>query len=317
MDEPIQEASGHTPVLLKEIAELLVPALETVSAPVVVDATVGLGGHARVFLDRMDHGGRLVALDADPDAIERARAPLAEGPARVDLVHANFRELPEVLAALGIRHVHVILADLGVSSMQLAAAGRGFSFRGDGPLDMRMDPRLKTTAADLVNRLKEKELGDLLYYNAQEYAGRKIARRICENRREGRITTTGRLALVVSRAVGVEDPTSRKSKIHPATRTFLALRMAVNEEIANLKSLLAAAPSLLAPGGRIGVISFHSVEDKEVKTDFRARKSEGLYELVNKKPIIASMDERIANPRSRSAKLRVAVRLCEPGDALD
>jgi 16S rRNA (cytosine1402-N4)-methyltransferase len=227
----------------------------------------------------------------------------------MDLVQANFAELPEVLSSLGVAQVHAILADLGVSSTQLDIAERGFSFQHDGPLDMRMDPRLKTTAADLVNSLREKELGDVLFYNAQEFAGRKIAREICAGRRDGRITTTNRLARIVSRAVGVADPLSRKAKTHPATRTFLALRMEVNREIPNLKKLLADAPQLLAPGGRIGVISFHSVEDKEVKLDFRARKSEGTYELVTKKPITASTEERDINPRSRSAKLRVAMRL--------
>jgi 16S rRNA (cytosine1402-N4)-methyltransferase len=225
------------------------------------------------------------------------------------LTHANFAELPDVLSSLGLHQVNAILTDLGVSSTQLDIGERGFSFQHDGPLDMRMDPRLKTTAADLVNSLREKELGDVLFYNAQEFAGRKIAREICTARRESRITTTGRLARIVSRAVGVADPHSRKAKIHPATRTFLALRMEVNQEIPNLKKLLSDAPSLLVPGGRIGVISFHSVEDKEVKLDFRARKSEGTYELVTKKPITASTEERDINPRSRSAKLRVAMRL--------
>lgn len=300
--------TGHTPVLQAEVLELLGPALAG-DAPIVVDATVGLGGHSRLFLERLGPNGRLIGLDADPMALERAKTALCESAARVDLVHANFSELPAVLDSLGITKVNVILADLGVSSMQLGVAERGFSFQGDGPLDMRMDPRLTTTAADLVNRLKEKELGDLIYYNAQEFAARKVARRICEHRRDSRITNTARLAHIVAGAVGVSDPKSRKSRIHPATRTFLALRMAVNSEIPNLKALLAAAPDLLATGGRIGVISFHSVEDKEVKLDFRARKSEELYEVVTKKPMNATVEERDANPRSRSAKLRVAMRL--------
>lgn len=309
MDGPESEGDfvGHIPVLPAETVQLLGPALEGQS-PVVVDATIGLGGHARLFLNLLGNSGRLIGLDADPAALEQARLNLGDDP-RLRLFHANFAELPAVLESAGVSNVHVILADLGVSSMQLGTAERGFSFQREGPLDMRMDPRLKTTAADLVNRLKEKELGDLIFYNAQEFAARKVARRICEARRDARITTTERLAKVVASAVGVDDPTSRRSRIHPATRTFQALRMAVNNEIPNLKSFLQAAPRHLAPGGRIGVITFHSIEDKEVKVDFRDRRGEGLYELVNKKPIIASMDERDKNPRSRSAKLRVAVRL--------
>jgi 16S rRNA (cytosine1402-N4)-methyltransferase len=166
---------------------------------------------------------------------------------------------------------------------------------------------LTVTAADLVNRLREQELGDLLYFNAQETAGRWIARRICEARKNSRITTTKRLAEVVASAVGV-NPESRKSKIHPATRTFLALRMAVNEEVENLEALLEAAPRLLRPGGRFGVIAFHSVEDKPVKLDFRKRKVEGIYQILTKKPVVADDDERRSNPRSRSAKLRAVMR---------
>lgn len=296
---------AHIPVLPAEICDFLDPR----PGDIAVDATVGLGGHSELLADRIGQTGRLIGLDVDPKNLDIARDRLSSARSHVELIQANFAELPSVLDSLGIQQVDVILADLGVSSTQLDEGERGFSFQSDGPLDMRMDPRLEMTAADLVNRIKERDLGDLLFYNAQEFAGRKIARRICAERRDSRITTTGRLAAIVSRAVGVRNPTSRKSKIHPATRTFLALRMAVNEEIPNLKTLLTAAPRLLATGGRIGVISFHSVEDKEVKLDFRARKNEGAYELATKKPITASAEERRKNPRSRSAKLRVARRL--------
>ena len=298
------ETPGHTPVLVRAVGELLAVR----RGEVVVDATVGLGGHARLFAEALGPDGTLIGLDMDPANLELARRTLADVQPHVELIHANFAELPEALASVGVNSVDVLLADLGVSSTQLDEAQRGFSFQREGPLDMRMDPRGTVKAADLVNRLSEKELGDLLYYNAQEFAGRKIARRICEVRREGRITTTTRLAEVVAGAVGV-DPNSRKSKIHPATRTFLALRMAVNEETANLQALLEAAPSLMKPDGRVGVISFHSVEDKAVKTDFRRRKNEEIYRIATKKPVVADEDERRTNPRSRSAKLRVAVRL--------
>lgn len=299
MDEPI----GHTPVLTRVVGELLaVRPGETV-----VDATLGLAGHARLFADAIGETGTLVGLDADARSIEEAGPRLESAACRVELVQANFADLAEVLESLGLSRVDVLFADLGLNSSQLDEPERGFSFQSDGPLDMRMSSDLRETATDLVNRLKERELADLLYYNAQEFASRRIARWICNVRRDGRITTTARLSEVVCRAVGV-DPKSRRSKIHPATKTFLALRIAVNRESQCLSALLAAAPALLRPGGRIGVIAFHSGEDKPVKVDFRERKKEGVYEIVTKKPVIADAEERRSNPRSRSAKLRVAIR---------
>lgn len=298
------ESFGHQPVLMETVCELLAVA----PGETVVDATVGLGGHARRFAQALGPQGMLIGIDVDPANLERARMALAEAPCRVHLLHASFADMRAALETLGVRSVDVLFADLGVSSTQLDDPERGFSFMRDGPLDMRMDPRLEVTAADLVNRLKERELGDLLYFNAQETASRKIARKICEVRREGRITTTGQLARIIADALGV-DPTSRKSKIHPATRTFQALRMRVNDEMPALDAWLENAPGLLKPGGRIGVIAFHSVEDRPVKIDFRRRKVEKVYRILTKKPLIASPEERRDNPRSRSAKLRVAVRL--------
>jgi len=304
----VGESAGHTPVLPREVCELL----DVQAGDVVLDATVGLGGHASLFAQRLGEQGTLIGLDVDPANLASARQRLAEAPCRVELLQANFGELAGgLLESVGVSRVDVLLADLGVSSTQLDDPGRGFSFRRDGPLDMRMDARLTVTAAHLVNRLKERELGDLLFYNAQEMASRRIARRICRERREGRITTTGQLAAIVAHALGI-DPDSHRAKIHPATRTFLALRMAVNEEIPRLQELLSVAPDILKPGGRFGVIAFHSVEDKPVKTDFRKRKTEGIYRIVTKKPVVAGADERSVNPRSRSAKLRVVVRLEHP-----
>jgi 16S rRNA (cytosine1402-N4)-methyltransferase len=299
VDEPV----GHTPVLASVVRELLA----VKRGDIVLDGTVGLGGHARMLGEPLGPDGTLIGLDVDPANLRRAGEQLSDLPCRVELRRANFTEAGEVLESLAIEGVDVLFADLGVSSTQLDDPDRGFSFQRDGPLDMRLDRDQKETAADLVNRLKERELGDLLYYNAQEFASRRIAKRICEARRTRRITTTGRLAEVVASAVGV-DPTSRKSKIHPATRTFLALRMAVNDEIPRLLAFLESAPSMLVPGGRIGVITFHSGEDKPVKLDFRRRKNEGVYRIETKKPIVADAEERRVNPRSRSAKLRVAVR---------
>lgn len=300
------ERTGHVPVLPEAVDRLL----NVRSGDVVVDATVGLGGHARLLAARLGPDGTLIGLDVDPGNLEHAGRVLTDLSCRVELVQSNFTELPTVLESLGVPAIDVLLADLGVSSTQLDTATRGFSFQQDGPLDMRMDPNLTTTASDLVNRLKERELADLLYYNAQERASRRITRRICLKRRDERITTTGRLTRIVCDALGV-DPDARRSRIHPATRTFLALRMAVNHEIPCLQALLNAAPVLLKPGGRFGVIAFHSVEDKPVKIDFRTKKQAGVYRLLTPKPLVADAQERRHNPRSRSAKLRVAVRCPE------
>lgn len=305
-DQVASDPIGHVPVLPEQVDELI----DAREGETVVDATVGLGGHAALFAQAIGDKGTLVAVDVDPTNLERSRLRLAGCACRVECILANFEDLPDALRSVGIPQVDVIFADLGLSSVQLDDAERGFSFQRDGPLDMRIDPRLKESASDLINRVSDKELADILYFNAQEMRSRVIARRICRERREGRITTTGRLAGIVAKALRV-DPTSRRSKIHPATRTFLALRMAVNREIPALEALLSSAPALLRPGGRIGVIAFHSVEDKPVKLDFRQRKTDGIYRIVTKKPVVADEQERRENPRSRSAKLRVAVRLTD------
>ena len=302
----LEEPIGHIPVLTSAVRDLVAAA----PGETVVDATLGLGGHARLFADAIGEGGTLIGLDADERCLAMARPRLESAACRVELVHANFCDVGEVLESLGLDRVDVLFADLGLNSVQLDEAERGFSFQSDGPLDMRMSSDQRETAADLVNRLKERELADLFYNNAQEFGSRRIARQICDARRDGRITTTGRLADIIAKAVGV-DPASRKSKIHPATKAFLALRIAVNSEYQRLDSLLAAAPNLLRMGGRIGVIAFHSGEDKPVKVDFRERKKEGLYRIVTKKPVVADAEERRSNPRARSAKLRVAIRIEE------
>lgn len=293
----------HTPVLTEAVGELLAPGV----GQIVVDATVGLAGHAMMFTEWIGSAGTLIGLDVDAANLAVAERRLAGAPCKVLLVRRNFAELDEVLASAGLGGADVVFADLGVSSTQLDDPERGMSFQHDGPLDMRMDDRLTTTAADLVNALRENELADLIYINGQERFSRRIAKRICWARRDKRITTTGELVRVVCNALDV-DPTSRRSKIHPATRVFQALRIEVNRELDCLGTLLAKAPELLNPNGRIGVISFHSLEDGMVKRDFRARKSEGLYEIVTKRPVVADASERSANRRSRSAKLRVARR---------
>lgn len=306
MDRPFIE---HEPVLCDEVSTLLAPRL----GETVIDVTVGHGGHARLLVDAIGAQGRFIGLDVDPGNLERARSRLFTGSGsrpHIDLFRANFRELPAILAGLETDRADVIFADLGVSTDQLLDPSRGLTFTEDGPLDMRLDDRIPRTASDLVNAMTESELSDLIYYNSQERFSRRIARRICEGRRSGRIRTTQQLVRIVCSVVG-SSPKSRREKIHPATRTFLALRMAVNDEVGNLKALLEAAPRLLAPGGRLGVISFHSGEDRIVKQDFLDRKRAALYEIETKKPVRPSNDEMRRNPRSRSAKLRVARRIGE------
>lgn len=301
-DEPT-ESQAHVPVLPREVCAHLLA-----EAPgLIVDCTLGLGGHARLLLEA-DPSLRLLGLDVDEGNLATARDRLAPFAGRFEARKANFADLAEVLSEMGVGQVGGVLADLGVSSNQIADGARGLSFEVDGPLDMRLDATLPTTAADLVNSLPEGELADLLYLQSQERLSRKISKRICQARRQGRINSTVMLARLVASAVG-QDPDSRRSRIHPATRTFMALRMAVNREMPSLERLLRQVPECLRVGGRVAIISFHSGEDRIVKEDFRARFRAGLYELLTKKPVCADEDECAMNRRSRSAKLRVARRI--------
>lgn len=290
----------HVPVLADAVVEHLVGPQRRI----IVDCTVGLGGHSGLLLEHIPNV-RMIGLDRDPANLALAADRLSAFSERVRLYHSDFGQLATVLSELGEDRVDGVLADLGLSSNQIADRGRGFSFEVDGPLDMRMDPRQKTTAADLVNSLSQGELADLLYVQSQESRSRIISKRICEARRRGRLESSVELARLVASAVG-QEPSARRGRIHPATRTFMALRMAVNAELASLQSLLADVPKCLRPGGRVAVISFHSMEDRIVKKDLRARSNEGVYRIVTKKPIVADRHERNLNPRSRSAKLRVA-----------
>lgn len=297
--------SGHVPVLPAEILELLA----NTRRRVIVDCTLGLGGHSRLLLEQ-DPQLRVIGVDRDANNLSLAKERLRAFGDRIGFVHANFAELAGAINAVGVQRVDGILADLGFSSNQMADPQRGLSFERDGPLDMRLDQQERTTAADLVNTLGEGELSDLLYFQSQERHSRKIAKRICQVRRQGRLNSTVELARLVASAVG-ESAEGRRGKIHPATRTFMALRMAVNRETESLRSLLESAPDLLAVGGRIAVISFHSVEDRIVKDDFRERARSGVYRLITRKPLVAGDQERVLNRRSRSAKLRCAERLGE------
>lgn len=291
---------GHLPVLKDAVLSLTAPA----TAKLIVDCTTGLGGHSSALLSAAP-GARLIGLDVDRGNLATAGERLREFADRIELVQANFAELPAVLEARGGLRADVVVADLGVSSNQIADPSRGLSFTVDAPLDMRLDDRLKTTAADLVNTMSEGELSDLLYFQSQERHSRRISKRICQARRQARINSTVYLARLVAAAVG-ENPDAHGGRIHPATRTFMALRMAVNRETESLAALLAALPACLAPGGRAAIISFHSVEDRLVKEDFKARAKAGDYRLITRKPVVAEESEREINPRSRSAKLRVA-----------
>jgi 16S rRNA (cytosine1402-N4)-methyltransferase len=290
----------HLPVLLDEVLHWLRPH----SDGYYVDATVGNGGHAAAILAAAAPDGRLLGLDADPEAVEVARARLAEYGQRATIVNASFRDLASVVAAHGMEAVDGIVMDLGISSRQLDVGGRGFSFRHDEPLDMRFDPTRGESAAALVNHADESEIADILYQFGEEYRSRRVARAIVRQRERAPIQTTGDLVKVVESALG-----PKRGRTHPATRAFQALRIAVNDELGALEQTLPVAASLLAPGGRLAVISFHSLEDRRVKKLFRAGGTETapLGELT-RKPITPSPEEAARNPRARSAKLRVAER---------
>jgi 16S rRNA (cytosine1402-N4)-methyltransferase len=291
----------HVSVLLDEVRALLQPE----RGGVFVDCTVGLGGHARMLLE----GGaeRLIAIDRDTDALAMAREALAGFGDRVTFVHADYRGLPAVLDAQGVAEVSGLLADLGVSSMQLDRDGRGFSFRRDEPLDMRMDRTAGATAAELIDRVDEHELADVIYQFGEERRSRQVARAIVMARQQAPITTTGRLAEIVRRAVAARG----WQRIDPATRTFQALRIWVNGELDGLDSFIGSAASRLQVDGRMAVIAFHSLEDRVVKHTLRAlsKGDEARLKVLTKHPVIASDAEADANPRARSAKLRAAVRI--------
>lgn len=296
--------NSHIPVLAGILAEYI----HLPKDGVFLDATVGHGGHSRLFGSQLSTDGTLIGLDVDPDSLKTAEQTLSGLVCRTVLVRENFSGLDKILPKYGVQKVDCILADLGFCSGQMVNPERGMSFQLEAPLDMRLDRRLKTTAADIINKMNEKQLADIIYRYGQEHASRRIARFIVESRSKSRIHTTSQLAAIVCRALG-QPATGRRSKIHPATRTFQALRIAVNDELEALKSLLKIAPEWLKIGGILAIISFHSLEDGMVKEDFRQRKADGVYEILTKKPLIADDKEIESNPRSRSAKLRIAKRI--------
>lgn len=272
-----------------------------------VDATIGHGGHSFLFGSRLGPHGTLVGFDLDDRSLEQAEQRLAGLACKVVLVKSNFAEITLRLDELGIRKVDFILADLGLCSAQLVDDQMGLSFQTDMPLDMRIDASLETTAADIVNKYDAESLADLIYAYGQDRASRRIARYIVRRREHERISTTGQLAEVVCSALR-RPGRSFRPRIHPATRTFQALRIAVNHEMDNLQKLLEAGPKLLNENGYLAIISFHSLEDGMVKRDFKQNQRDGVYRVLTKKPIVAEADEIAANRRARSAKLRIAQR---------
>jgi 16S rRNA (cytosine1402-N4)-methyltransferase len=291
--------SLHVPVLVSEALAFLQPH----RGGLFVDCTVGHGGHAKALLEA--GATRVLGLDRDTHALDVARATLAPFEDRVELVHADYRSLEEVLDARGATTVDGTLADLGVSSMQLDAPGRGFSFQRDEPLDMRMDTTAGVTAGELVAATSEESLANAIFTYGEERFSRRIARAIVLARTEEPIVTTGRLAAIVRRAV----PTRGYTRIDPATRTFQALRIWVNRELDGLDSFIGATVRRLKAGARLVVISFHSLEDRIVKHTLRALAQSDAVRILTKKPVVPSDDEVHRNPRSRSAKLRAAERV--------
>ncbi len=288
----------HVPVLPAEVLHWLDPR----PGQVLVDGTLGGGGHTRLLAERVGPQGRVIALDRDPAALAAAEASLAGLP--VTLVDSNFCDLPEVLAQLGVPEVDGVLLDLGLSSDQLADAARGFSFAAEGPLDLRFNPREGEPAWRLVNKLHEQNLANLIYAYGEDRYSRRIARAIVTERHRQPIMTAAHLAEVVRRAVP-GSPHARGERIDPATRTFQALRIAVNDELKSLEIALRRIPDCLRPGGRLAVISFHSLEDRRVKEAFRG---DDRLEVLTRRPVEAGPEEVARNPRARSAKLRVAAR---------
>lgn len=302
----MEQEAGHVPVMLAET----MAQLQVRPGQVILDGTAGGGGHAAALWERIRPGGRLILLDRDCGALERLMARFGRG-GEVRYFHANFRDVDHVLAEAGHQQIDGALLDLGTSSLQLADAGRGFSFDRAGPLDMRFDPAEDRTAADIVNTWHADRLADLFREYGDQPFARRIARAIVEARKREPVRRTDELADLVARAVPAAW--RRQERIHPATRVFQALRIAVNDELGSLETFLDKILGLMKPGGRVVIIAFHSGEDRIVKTRFRDAARAGLVALPVTKPIVPAPEEVQANPRSRSARMRVAERLVTAG----
>ena len=291
---------GHVSVLLKEAIDFL--AIRR--GGTYIDTTVGLGGHSYEIASRLGPQGHLIGFDKDTQALELAEQKLSriggDNRPKITLLHASYAELPQNVPPAS---ADGLLADLGVSSLQFGDPARGFSFQAEGPLDMRMDPQAERTADQVVNRMREEDLANVIYEFGEERRSRRIARAIVRARP---VRTTAHLAQVISAALRSMNKPGARDKIHPATRTFQAIRIYVNRELDDLKALLQGAPSALRPGGRLVVISFHSLEDRIVKDALRDGGKAGIYNVLTKKPVEATEEETDRNPRSRSAKLQAA-----------
>ena len=292
----MSDSSIHVPVLAQQVLAALAPQ----PGQIFVDGTMGGGGHSRLLAERIEPGGMVIGIDLDPRAVARAEREMAGLPLQV--AQSNYCELPEVLASIQLEQVQGVLLDLGLSSDQLADDQRGFSFNADGPLDLRFDPESGEPAWRLLERLSAEHLADVIYQYGEERLSRRIARKIVERRRTQPIRTAGQLSDLVRSCV----PRSKNHRIDPATRTFQALRIAVNEELKSLEIALRRLPDCLLPGGKLAIISFHSLEDRRVKIAFR---EDARLEVITRRPIRAEPSELEQNPRSRSARLRVAQRV--------
>ena len=307
----VSDAEYHTSVLLREVMDLLAPA----PGKLIVDGTLGGGGHSEALLAA---GAEVIGLDQDPEALDYAGSRLARFGGKFHAVHANFSELDDVLDRMEVEQIDGGLLDLGVSSRQLDTAARGFSFMKDGPLDMRMNPAISVGAADIVNNASEEQLSRIFFNFGEEHGARRIAARLVRDRARKPFVTTLELA------ASVESVIPRRGKTHPATKVFQALRIAVNREFESLEEGLEQFARRLRSGGRLGVITFHSLEDRRVKTFFKLRSAEFLdrpewpaprpnpdfmFKLVKTRPVIAGEEEQKRNPRSRSAKLRVVEKI--------
>ena len=293
----MESESNHVPVMLNEVVDLL----NIRPGQTMLDCTTGRGGHADAILSKLTPGGRYIGLDVDPKNLHFVRARFESHANPPTLIHSNFSHAAHMLAKLDIDGVDGLLADLGFSSNQVDDPERGMSFLSDGPLDMRLNQTLPRTAENLINSLSEQEVADILYKYGEERLSRRIARKVVEQRKTQPIISTSQLASLCIQAYG---PKGKRHRIHPATRTFQALRIAVNDELAHLESLLDQLPTLLRTDAKAVIISFHSLEDRLVKWAFRKLAAEGRVEILTRKPLTPSEEERSNNSRSRSAKLR-------------
>lgn len=291
----------HIPVMMDEVMEHLAPR----PGQVIVDATAGLAGHSEAIMTRMGESGTLVAIDRDETSLAQARQRLEGLPGTKHFMHGNFSDLDTFLKELHIEQIDGILFDLGVSSYQLLDPERGFSFQEEGPLDMRLDRESYISAYDLINNLNEDEISHLLWSFGQERWHNRIAHRLVQERERHPIATTTELREIVMQSIPMRFR-RHHYRIHPATRTFQAVRIAVNRELEVLESALSKAIGLLKPGGRICVISFHSLEDRIVKLEFRKASAQGAIKLLTRKPLVPGREEMEHNPSSRSSKLRAA-----------